>query len=126
MNVNGYGIWWALGMRLFVYAGSLQYVGITLLVAAVSPVTAFFMALMINARHLFYGISMLDKYGEVKKLKPSLIFALTDETFYVLCNERVPGRLAKDWVYLWASLLDPVSYTHLDVYKRQRKSCYLE
>lgn len=106
MNVNGYGIWWALGMSLFVYAGSLQYVGITLLVAAVSPVTAFFMALMINARHLFYGISMLDKYGEVKKFKPYLIFALTDETFSVLCNERVPGRLDKDWVYLWASLLD--------------------
>lgn len=93
-------------MSIFVYAGSLQYVGITLLVAAVSPLTAFLMALMINARHLFYGISMLDKYRDVKKFKPYLIFALTDETFSVLCNERVPGTLDKDWVYLWASLLD--------------------
>lgn len=106
MNVNGYGIWWALAMSVFVYAGSLQYVGITLLVAAVSPLTAFLMALMINARHLFYGLSMLDKYRDVKKFKPYLIFSLTDETFSVLCNERVPGTLDKDWVYLWASLLD--------------------
>lgn len=106
MNVNGYGIWWALAMSILVYAGSLQYVGITLLVSMVSPLTAFLMALMINARHLFYGISMLDKYRDVKKFKTYLIFSLTDETFSVLCNERVPGTLDKDWVYLWASLLD--------------------
>lgn len=53
MKANGYGIFWALAMSLFVYAGSLQYMGVTLLTAAVSPIYAFFMGLMINARHLF-------------------------------------------------------------------------
>ena len=59
MSVNGFGAIWAVLMSIIVYAGSLQYVGINLLTAAVSPAAAFLMALMINARHLFYGISML-------------------------------------------------------------------
>ena len=64
MSVNGFGAIWAVLMSIIVYAGSLQYVGINLLTAAVSPAAAFLMALMINARHLFYGISMLGKYSE--------------------------------------------------------------
>jgi len=106
MRVNGFGVFWTLAMSLFVYAGSLQYVGVTLLAAMVSPVYAFLMGLMINARHLFYGISMLGKYRDLKKFKPYLIFALTDETFSVLCNEDVPRAIDREWVYLWVSLLD--------------------
>lgn len=106
MNINGYSVLWAVLLSLLVYAGSLQYVGIHLLVSAVSPLAALLMALMINARHLFYGISMLEKYRSVTKFKPYLIFALTDETFSVLCNEQVPDGINKDWVYLWISLLD--------------------
>lgn len=106
MRVNGLGILWTLAMSLFVYAGSLQYVGVTLLAAMVNPVYAFLMGLMINARHLFYGISMLGKYRDLKKFKPYLIFALTDETFSVLCNENVPRAIDKEWVYLWVSFLD--------------------
>ena len=87
MNVNGYGIWWALLISVFVYAGSLQYLGITFFVAGVNPWYAFFMSLMLNARHLFYGLSMLDKYKNGGKVKPYLIFSLTDETFSVLCGE---------------------------------------
>ena len=59
MSVNGFSAGWALAISVIVYAGSLQYVGINLLLAAVSPAAAFLMALMVNARHLFYGISML-------------------------------------------------------------------
>lgn len=106
MNINGFGIFWVLAMSLFVYAGSLQYVGVTLLAAMVHPLYAFSMGLMINARHLFYGISMLGKYRDLKKFKPYLIFSLTDETFSVLCNENVPRALDKEWVYLWISLLN--------------------
>lgn len=106
MKVNGFGLGWVLLMSIFVFAGSLQYVGITLLAAAAHPLYAFFMGLMINARHLFYGISMLGKYKEVKRFKPYLIFALTDETFSVLCSEAVPPDQDKDWVYLWIALLD--------------------
>ncbi|WP_367566508.1 AzlC family ABC transporter permease [Lacrimispora sp.] len=106
MNVNGYGIWWAVLISIFVYAGSLQYLGITFFAAAVNPWYAFFMSLMLNARHLFYGLSMLDRYKDGGKLKPYLIFALTDETFSVLCNEEVPEGINKYHVYFFASLLD--------------------
>lgn len=106
MNVNGYGVWWALAISVFVYAGSLQYLGITFFAAAVNPWYAFFMSLMLNARHLFYGISMLDKYKDAGKLKPYLIFSLTDETFSVLCNEEIPEGIPKYWVYFFVSILD--------------------
>ncbi len=106
MNVNGFGIWWALAISVFVYAGSLQYLGITFLTAMVNPVYAFFMSLMLNARHLFYGISMLDKYRDAGKLKPYLIFALTDETFSIVCHEEPPKQISKYQVCFWISLLD--------------------
>nr|WP_077609981.1 AzlC family ABC transporter permease [Clostridium sp. Marseille-P2415] len=106
MNVNGYGIWWALLISVFVYAGSLQYLGITFFAAAVNPWYAFFMSLMLNARHLFYGLSMLDRYKEAGKLKPYLVFSLTDETFSVLCNEKLPEGLSEYRVYFFVSLLD--------------------
>lgn len=108
MNVNGYGVWWTLAISIFVYAGSLQYLGVTMLAAAVHPLTAFFMSLMLNARHLFYGISMLVQYGKVKKHKPYLIFGLTDETFSVVCHEQAPKKLDQDQVYFWITLLDQV------------------
>lgn len=106
MEVNGFGIFWTLAMSLFVYAGSLQYMGVTLLASMVNPVYAFFMGLMINARHLFYGISMLGKYRDLKKFKAYLIFALTDETFSVLCNEEMPRAIDREWAYLWVSVLN--------------------
>lgn len=106
MKVNGYGIVWVLLASLLVFAGSLQYLGITFLAGSVHPAYAFLMGLMINARHLFYGISMLGKYKDVRKWKPYLIFAMTDETFSVLCDEYVPEGLDRDKVYLWISLLD--------------------
>lgn len=106
MEVNGFGVGWVLAMSMFVYAGSLQYVGVTLLAAAVHPLYAFAMGLMINARHLFYGISILNKYKGLGRWKPYLIFALTDETFSVLCNEDGQKGLDRERVYLWIALLD--------------------
>ena len=108
MKVNGYGFFWALAMSLFVYAGSLQYVGVTLLAGAAHPVYGFLMGLMINARHLFYGVSMLEQYGKLKKFRTYVIFALTDETFSVACNEKIPRALDREWVYLWISLLNQI------------------
>lgn len=106
MNVNGYGLGWTLAASVFVYAGSLQYLGVTMLAAMVHPLMALLMSVMLNARHLFYGISMLEKYGKVKKGRPYLIFGLTDETFSVVCHEQVPKTLDKDKVYLWITFLD--------------------
>jgi 4-azaleucine resistance transporter AzlC len=106
MEVNGFGLMWAAAMSLFVYAGSLQYAGIPLLAAGVHPGYALMMALMINARHLFYGISMLEKYRDLGRGKGYLIFSLTDETFSVLCREDPPKGLPKKAVYLCVSLLN--------------------
>lgn len=106
MRVNGFEILWTAAISLLVYAGSLQYVGVALLASGANPIHAFLMGLMINARHLFYGISMLGKYRDLKKFKAYLIFALTDETFSVVCNEKVPEGLDKEWVYLWISALN--------------------
>ena len=103
MNVNGYGIGWTAAISIFVYAGSLQYLGVTMLAAAVYPVTALVMSLMLNARHLFYGISMLGKYGGLKRFRAYLIFSLTDETFSVVCSEQIPSELEREWVYFWIS-----------------------
>lgn len=106
MSVNGFGVGWALAISIIVYAGSLQYVGINLLLAAVSPLAAFLMALMVNARHLFYGISMLGKYQNMGKAKPYLIFGLTDETFSVVCNEKIPEGIHEEKAYFLLTFLD--------------------
>lgn len=106
MSVNGFGAIWAVLMSIIVYAGSLQYVGINLLTAAVSPAAAFLMALMINARHLFYGISMLGKYSEMGKWKPYLIFGLSDETFSVVCAEPRPENQTEKRKFFWITFLD--------------------
>lgn len=83
----GYGILLAFAMSLLIYAGSMQYVAVGLLTGGASLLTAAVTTLMVNARHLFYGISMLTKYKGTGKLKPYLIFALTDETYSLVCGD---------------------------------------
>ena len=87
LKANGYGILLAFAMSFFIYAGSMQYVAIGLLTGGASLITAAITTLMVNARHLFYGISMLDKYRKTGKIKPYLIFALTDETYSLVCGD---------------------------------------
>ena len=85
----GYGILLAFAMSFFIYAGSMQYVAVGLLTGGASLITAAITTLMVNARHLFYGISMLTKYKNTGRLKPYLIFALTDETYSLVCNDNL-------------------------------------
>ena len=86
----GYGVIWALAMSVFIYAGSMQYVGVGLLTGGASVITTILTTLMVNARHLFYSISMIDRYRDSGKYKPYLIFALTDETYSLLCDGKTP------------------------------------
>ena len=86
----GYGIPLALAMSVFIYAGSMQYIAVGLLTGGASLITAALTTLMVNARHLFYGVSMLEKYKTADRRKPYLIFALTDETYSLLCGD-TPG-----------------------------------
>ena len=102
MYARGFGFGWSVGMSLFIYAGSMQYVGVDLLSTGAGLLTAALTTLLVNARHLFYGISMLDRYRNAGKEKPYLIFALTDETYSLV----VSGE-GKDLKYcLRLSLLD--------------------
>ena len=107
LQTKGYGVGWAFAMSLLIYAGSMQYLAVDLLAGGAALVTAAVTTLMVNARHIFYGISMIDKYRDVGKKKPYLIFALTDETYSLVCSETL-GEDGKDLkrYYLWVSLLN--------------------
>lgn len=87
LKVNGYGLLWALAMSIFIYAGSMQFVGISLISGAVSPVSAAMTTLMVNARHIFYGISMINRYKGAGLKKIYLMTALTDETYSLVCHD---------------------------------------
>ncbi len=86
----GYGLPWALAMSLLIFAGSLQYVGVGLLAGGASLLSATLTSFMVNARHLFYSISMIRQYEGAGVRKPYMIFALTDETYSLLCGNNVP------------------------------------
>lgn len=81
MQAKGYGAVWAFLMSAVAFCGSMQFVAITLLTGAFDPVGAFLMSLMVNARHLFYGVSMLGKYRGMGWAKVPLVYTLSDETF---------------------------------------------
>lgn len=102
LKSNGYSILLALAMSALIYAGSMQYVAIGLLTSGASLITTALTTLMVNARHLFYGISMLDKYKNTGKKKPYLIFALTDETYSLVChdNPNVPDENRASYYFL--------------------------
>ena len=86
----GYGVLWSFAMSLLIYAGSMQYVGVGLISGGASILTTAITTVMVNARHLFYSISMIDRYKDAGKYKPYLIFALTDETYSLLCDGHAP------------------------------------
>ncbi len=86
----GYGIWWALAMSVTMYAGTMQYVAVSLLSGGATLITTAVTALLVQARHLFYGISMIEKYKGAGIKKFYLAFALTDETYSLLCDGKHP------------------------------------
>lgn len=109
LNSSGFGMAIALAMSAFIYAGSMQYVAIGLLSAGTPLLTVALTTLMVNARHLFYGISMLEKYRNVGRIKPYLIFSLTDETYSLVCNDisGMPEDSRKHYYFL-VSLLNHI------------------
>lgn len=92
LHQSGYGVIWSFAMSLFIYAGSMQYMTISLLTGGAGLLTAALTTLVVNARHLFYGISMVESYKGAGKKKPYLIFALTDETYSLVSREVKPDQ----------------------------------
>lgn len=102
---NGLSLWWAMAMSVFIYAGSMQFVAVTMLSGGTNIFAAALTTLAVNARHLFYGISMIDRYKDTGKKKPYLIFALSDET-YSLVSQKEPGQDGANTIsmfLLWTS-----------------------
>ncbi len=89
----GYGVLWAFAMSLFIFGGSMQYVGVGLLAGGATVINTIITTIMVNARHLFYSISMINRYKGAGRYKPYMIFALTDETYSLLCDEEVPDDI---------------------------------
>lgn len=106
MQSKGYSTMWAVLMSAIAFCGSMQFVAITLLTTAFDPVQAFLLSLMVNVRHLFYGISMLDKYKGFGKIRAFLIYSLCDETFSISSSLVPPDGVNKKYFYFFISLLD--------------------
>lgn len=106
MAGKGYGAGWSLLMSMVVFGGSIQYVAVTLLTAAFHPIQALLLSISVNARHLFYGISMLKKYSGTGKVKYFLIFALCDETYSLTSTAEPPKEVSSKWFYFWITFLD--------------------
>ena len=106
LQSKGYSWAWALLMSVFIYAGSMQFVTIQLLAGGAGLLNAVLMTLMVNARHLFYGLSMLGRFQEMGRKKPYMIFSLTDETFSLLCAAKAPPDVDEKRFFFFISLLD--------------------
>ena len=108
MQQSGFHVLWSGAMSLFIYAGSMQYVAVSLLTSKASLLTAALTAFVVNARHLFYGISMVESYKNTGTRKPYLIFGLTDETYSLVSREQTPDGLRRSAYCFWVTLFDHI------------------
>ena len=106
MNVSGFSPIYPILMSMAIFAGSMEFVTVDLLLGMFHPMSALMLALMVNARHLFYGISMLDKYKNVGKKRWYLIFGMCDESFSINCTTEVPAGVDRGWFYFFVTLLN--------------------
>ncbi len=106
MNVSGFAFWYPMIMSLVIFAGSMEFVAVNMLLGAFQPLQALAMTLMINARHLFYGISMLDKYRGLGWKKIYLIFGMCDESFSINYTAEIPEDVDRGWFMFFVTLLN--------------------
>lgn len=106
MNASGFSFVYPLCMSLLIYGGSLEFVAVEMLLSPFAPLQTFIMALLIQARHLFYGLSMLDKFKGLGWKKYYLIFGMCDETFSINCSADIPEDVDRGWFYFWVTLLN--------------------
>ena len=107
MNVSGFPAVYPILMSMTIFAGSMEFVAVNLLLGAFDPLGALALTLMVNARHLFYGIAMLDKYRDVPGWKRwYLIFGMCDESFSINCAVQVPEGVDRGWFYFFVTLLN--------------------
>ncbi|MCI8388480.1 MAG: branched-chain amino acid transporter AzlC [Clostridiales bacterium] len=108
MNVSGFPFWYPMIMSVVIFAGSVEFVTVNMLLGAFNPIQAFTMALMINARHLFYGISMLDRFKGVGLKKIYLIYGMCDESFSINYTANIPEDVDKGLFMTFVTLLNHI------------------
>lgn len=106
LESKGYSILYALLMSCFIYAGSMQFVAINLLTSGATLLSGALMTLLINARHMVYGLSMIKRFENMGKLKPYMIFSLTDETYSLLVGSKTPDNCDEKYYLFFISLFD--------------------
>ncbi|WP_301861071.1 AzlC family ABC transporter permease [uncultured Megasphaera sp.] len=108
MASKGFSVWYPFFMSMLIFAGSMEFVTIPLLLAPFNPLNAFILTLMVNARHLFYGISMLEPYRHTGWLKPYLIFGMCDESFSINCTVVPPSDVSRPWFMFFVTVLNHI------------------
>lgn len=108
LNESGYGMGWAFFMALFMFAGSGQYLAVSLLASHASLLSTAIATLLVNARHLFYGISLVDTYKDAGKKKAYMIFGLTDETYSLVTQNQPPEGISRHTYCFLVTFLDHI------------------
>lgn len=106
LQSKGFSFWWAILMSVTMFAGSGQYAGVDFMAGGASLLTTAFMTLIINCRHFFYGVSLLDKYRGTGIVKPYLIFGLTDETYSITATTVLEEDINKKKYYFFLTALN--------------------
>lgn len=106
MNASGFSFVYPMFMSLLIFGGSLEFVAVEMLLSPFAPLSVIIMTLLIQARHLFYGISMLDKYKGMGWKKFYLIFGMCDESFSINCSAQIPEDVDKGWFMFFVTLLN--------------------
>lgn len=103
---KGFSVWYPFGMSLLIFAGSMEFVTVGLLLAPFDPLKVFMVALMINFRHVFYGLSMLEPFKNLGWQKPYLIFGMCDESFTINCSAPIAPEIDRGWFMFFVTLLN--------------------
>ena len=106
MNVSGFSFLYPMLMSLTIFAGSVEFITVNLLLGAFNPLQALFLTLMVNARHLFYGLSMLDKFRGLGWKKVYLIFGMCDESFSINYTAQITPDVDRGWFMFFVTLLN--------------------
>ena len=110
MHSMGFSWGYTLALSALIYAGSMEFVTVAMLLSPFDPVSAFLITLMVNGRHIFYGLSMLTVYRNTGWLKPYLIFGMTDESFSINYTSQIPAEISKKWCYFFVTLLNQLCW----------------
>ena len=108
MNVSGFSFWYPMLMSMTIFGGSLEFVAVSMLLGAFAPLQTLLVTLMVQARHLFYGIAMLDRFKGLGWKRIYLIFGMCDETFSINYSAKIPEGVDRGWFMFFVTMLNQI------------------